>query len=282
MPEFLDSPGEYLYQETGNHSGVIVLRLPENRDPNTTIIEAAIRPVILNIRNQSNIKITGLSFMFNNQVAPGTQKALNAPLYASAIQIRGNVKNIEIANCEFSYLSAGIVAFPEGGNKSSMLDDIVIRNSHFEEIDGSAIALGNGQLNYSFKHNGSRLIHVSILDNTLQTIGYRTLANFGIGSHGDGIQVAGGEVVEVAGNTVNRVWGSGISSTLGSGYELGQVARPFLRSLVHGNTVIDSLLGAQDGGGINSWMGGPAYIFNNTIGNPVGCMYSRFKTTYTK
>jgi hypothetical protein len=52
--------------------------------------------------------------------------------------------------------------------------------------------------------------------------------------------------------------------------------------LIYNNSITDSLLGAQDGGGINSWMGGPSYIFNNVSGNPVGCMHSRDKTSHRK
>ena len=282
LPEFLDSPGEYFYQSTGSNLGMLVLRLPDDRDPNKSIIESATTPVILDINNHSNIEISGLDFRFSNQVPPGSAQARHSSLHASAIQIRGDVNNIRISNCNFAYLPAGIVVFPEDRAIPSILDNIQINDNTFSEIDGSPIVLGNGQGHFKLKKNGSRLVHVDILRNKLEKIGYRTLGNFGVGSHGDGIQVMGGEVVEVAGNQVDQVWGSGISVRLGSGYEHGEVARPFLRSLIHNNTIIDSLLGAQDGGGINSWMGGPSYIYNNISGNPVGCMYSRYKTTTRK
>jgi hypothetical protein len=279
LPEFLDSAGEYHYQETGSDAGVLILRLPQDRDPNQSIIEVANRNTILEVRNQSNIEITGLAFRFSNQIAPGTRQSRHAPIHASAIQIRGNVDNIKIVECDFSFLPSGIFVFPEVKSGPSRIDYIKINNNSFKEIDGSAIALGNGRNHYKMKKYGSRLIHVEINKNTLANIGYRTLAHYGTGSHGDAIQVAGGEVVEVAENQIERVWGSGISVTTGSEYQRGQVERPFLRSMIHDNTVIDSLLGAQDGGGINAWMGGPAYIYNNISGNPVGCMYSRYKTS---
>ena len=111
----------------------------------------------------------------------------------------------------------------------------------------------------------------------LENIGQRTLGHWGIGSQGHAIQINGGEVVEVAGNDVRRSYGSGISVFMGSAYERGEVVRPLLRGLIHHNRVVDSLLAAQDGGGIASWMGGPTYMFNNESGNPVGCMRSRYK-----
>ena len=282
LPEFLDSPGEYLYQRSGKHTGVLILRLPGDKDPNRSIIEVANSQVILQIKNQSNIEVGGLSFQFSNQLAPGTPESRHAALYASAIQIRGDTNNIKIDNCDFSYLPAGVVAFPEDRASPSILDNIEISDNVFKEIDGSPIALGNGQSYFKLKKNGSRLIHVTILRNKLEKIGYRTLGQFGVGSHGDGIQVMGGEMIEVAGNQIDQVWGSGISVTLGAEHRNGKVERPLLRSMVYHNTIVNSLLGAQDGGGINSWMGGPAYIFNNISGNPVGCMHSRQKTSTRK
>ena len=74
--EFLDSTGEYVFLPSGKNSGMLVVRLPNDRDPNNTIIEAASRPVILKIQNQSNIEISGLAFRFSNQIATGTTEAM--------------------------------------------------------------------------------------------------------------------------------------------------------------------------------------------------------------
>lgn len=282
LPAFLDSAGEYVFLSSGNETGMLVIRLPEDRKPNESIIEVATRQVILTVQNQSHIEVSGLGFRYANQIAPGNAQSRHASMFASAVQIRGDVTDIRINNCDFSWLTAGIVAFPEERETASTVDGVTITDSRFSDIDGAAIALGNGQGHYKLKKNGSRLIHVTVRNNRLKNIGYRTLDHFGTGSHGDGIIIAGGEVVEVSANQVDRSWGSGISVTLGSDFERGQVARPFLRGLIHDNSIIDSLLGGQDGGGINSWMGGPSYIYNNTSGNPVGCMYSRYKTSTRK
>lgn len=279
LPDFLDSDGEYAYLPISQKFGILALRLPNDDDPNHSKIEVANRPVILRIQNHSNIEVSGLVFRFSNQLTPGSKKARHAPLYASAIQIRGDASNIKITHCHFSSLPAGVVAFPEDRAAASMLDNIFITDNVFKDIDGSAIALGNGQTHYKLKRNGSRLVHVTVQRNTVENSGSRTLANFGLGSQGNGIVVVGGEVVDVSGNQVNRSWGSGISVKLGAAYEYGKIEQPFLRGLIYGNTIVDSLLGAQDGGGINVWMGGPAYIYNNISGNPVGCMFSRHKTT---
>ena len=45
---------------------------------------------------------------------------------------------------------------------------------------------------------------------------------------------------------------------------------PFTRILVHHNKVVDSLLNVDDFGGIETWQGGPAYVYDNISGNPGG------------
>ncbi len=279
LPEFLDSPGEYLYIPGKNNSGTLVLRLPNDDNPNLATIETALRPTILSIVDKTNIDISGLIFRFSNQVFPGTREARFAPLHASAIQIRGNSRDIRIHNCRFFHLPAGIVGYPEDRAEPSRIDNIFISDNTFNDIDGSAIAIGNGQMHHSLKKNGSRLVHVNVLRNRITNSGYRTLAHFSLGNQGHAIGITGGEVVDVTGNRIDRVWGAGISVRLGSGYKDGHVARPLLRGLIRDNRVIDSLLGLQDAGGITSWMGGPTYIYNNISGNPVGCMHSKHITS---
>ena len=119
----------------------------------------------------------------------------------------------------------------------------MIDNNRFQDIDGSAVALGNGRSDYRLKDRGCRLIHVSVRNNRMENTGQRVPGQFGIGSQGHAIQIDGGEVVEVAGNEVHRAYGSGISVFLGSDYEHGHVERPFLRNLIHHNRVVDLELG---------------------------------------
>ena len=282
LPAFLDSAGEYVFLSSGKKTGVLVIRLVQDRNPNDVVIETATRPIVLKIHNQSHIEVSGLDFRYANQVSAGNAQSRHASMYASAVQIMGDATAISINHCDFSRLPTAIAAFPEDRRSASVIDGITVASSSFSNIDSSAIALSNGQGHFRLKKNGSRLIHVALENNRLKNIGSRTLGHFGAGSHGNAITVAGGEVVDVSGNKIEQTWGSGISVTLGSDFKRGQVARPFLRGLIHDNRITDSLLGAQDGGGINAWMGGPVYIYNNISGNPVGCMYSRYKTSTRK
>jgi len=72
LPQLLDSPGEYYYTEKGKHAGRLFLRLPGDRDPNESVIEAANALVLLDIDNQSNIEISGLDIRLLNTTPYGS------------------------------------------------------------------------------------------------------------------------------------------------------------------------------------------------------------------
>ncbi len=46
--------------------------------------------------------------------------------------------------------------------------------------------------------------------------------------------------------------------------------RPFTRILIHHNKAVDTLINVDDFGGIETWQGGPAYVYDNISGNPGG------------
>jgi len=52
LPAFLDSGGEYIFLSSGKESGMLVVRLPQDRNPNDMVIEAATRTVVLKIQNR--------------------------------------------------------------------------------------------------------------------------------------------------------------------------------------------------------------------------------------
>jgi hypothetical protein len=75
--------------------------------------------------------------------------------------------------------------------------------------------------------------------------------------------------VEVAGNVLDRLYSIGITV---SGSERSGASRdvPLTRILIHHNKVTNSLLSNDDFGGIETWQGGPAYVYDNISGNPGG------------
>src|SRR6185369_13141411 len=86
---------------------------------------------------------------------------------------------------------------------------------------------------------------------------------------GTGIHVAGARTVEIAGNVIERSYAQGIdvSGAKPSGM-WGDV--PFTRILIHHNKVWESMLNCNDYGGIETWQGGPAYVYDNLSYNALG------------
>ena len=271
--KFLDSPREYYYSERGKNAGRLFIRLPEERNPNASIIEAAKNYVIIDIHNKNNITISGLTLKFSNAIDCGTQEARFASLYNASVRIRGTSSNIKIKDLEISNVVAGIIAVPE--KIEDVLNKIELSDNDFRDIDESAIGLSNGRSYYRLKDLKARLIYAKVLRNRLRNIGFRVLSHWGLGPHA--IHIEGGERVEIADNIIDRCWGSGILAYNGDEYSRSNVAHPLIRILIHHNKVTNSLLGMQDYGGIESWMAGPCYIYDNISGNPVGYKHSDFK-----
>src|SRR5205085_1298428 len=86
------------------------------------------------------------------------------------------------------------------------------------------------------------------------------------------LNVENAETCEVAGNVIERVRGAGIFVSRGKDILSNNSLRdvPFCRTLVYNNRVVDSLLTANDWGGIEVNCGGPAFVFNNISGNASG------------
>ena len=273
LPRLLDSPGEYCYVEKGEHAGRLFLRLPEDRDPNASIIEAARETILLSIRNQSHIQVAGLDLRYGNSIAPGSAEARHAPQHCNAIHILGSCSDIEVRWCEISHMANGVIGFIE--KQGDRLDEIDVADCDLHDIDGSAVDLSNGRNHYALNQAGGRVIHARLLRNRARNIGSRCLRHFGGGLHA--LNIEGGEVVEVAGNVTDTTWGAGIRVFVGGDYEHGEVERPLIRSLIHHNKVTNSLLGLQDYGGIASWMAGPSYVYDNISGNAVGYKHRSYR-----
>ena len=273
LPRLLDAPGEYCYIEEGEHAGRLFLRLPGERDPNRSTIEAAREPILLSIRNQSHIQVVGLDLRFGNSIAPGSAEARQAAQYCNAIHIVGSCSDIGVRWCEISHMANGVMGFIE--KQGDVLDEIEVADCDLHDIDGSAVDLSNGRNHYALGDAGGRVIHARLLRNRARNIGARCLRHFGPGLHA--LNIEGGEVVEVAGNVTETTWGAGIRVFVGGDYERGEVERPLIRSLIHHNKVTNSLLGLQDYGGIASWMAGPSYVYDNISGNAVGYKHQSYR-----
>ena len=278
LPQYLDSPGEWCYVEKGKNAGRLYLRLPANRDPNGSVIEAARETILIDIRNLSHIDISGLELMFVNPLAPKwpSKPPLGRP-YAATIHLLGNCSHINIHHCRIGHVGYGITGMPE--KNGDVFDHIEIADNDIHDVDGSGIFLNPKHHWLLMKKAVVRFIHLNVFRNRLQNVGSRVIEPKARGR--DTINIQQGEMVEVAGNVVDRSYGVGIIVFGGQEFGKGFIARPLMRIRIHHNKVTNSLLSLQDYGGIASWQVGPSYVYNNISGNAVGYKHVHWRRFQT-
>lgn len=242
-PFLLDSPGEYWYNKT---TGRIFVRLEGERDPNTTVIEVASKSQLMSLSSRSNIEISGLTFGFTtcDNIRYGTVDAVPALLL-------NKCENIAVRNCKFIFLNGGVLT-KEGGKNFTVTDNEMLNMDDFAML-----------------FNGSD--NLSILRNKIVESGTRHLGRW----YSSIPAIAGGpvKVGEIAGNIIEHTWGSGINFTWGRNDGAGSTI-PLVRGFVHHNRVSHSLQGVNDYGGIESWMGGPVFTYNNISEDAQGWHYN--------
>ncbi|TVR49853.1 MAG: hypothetical protein EA425_11270 [Puniceicoccaceae bacterium] len=283
-PHYLDAPGQFWFDRRSGESGRLYLRLPGDRDPNTVQVEAArhihllqdiashrtparldiLNPqqtAALNIEGVSHLEVSGLSFRFTNTHWDLTLQAWGHERVANgAIQLRGTGENIRITHNAFEHVAMAVrVALL---NDRATMDRLHVADNRIQFLDHGALALPDGR-------TGGSAGEVRILRNRLHDIGMRPYRN----SHGHAITALFPRTMEIAGNILTRAWGAGILIHGGKGGS-SEADVPFARYLIHHNSVIDSLLAADDWGGIATWQGGPFYVYNNISGNPGGLKYT--------
>jgi len=267
LPQLLDAPGEWCYVEKGPHAGRLYLRLPDDRDPNQTVIEAAREHILIDIRNQSHIEVSGLALRFTNPIDPKwpSRPPLGRP-YAAAIHLLGACSHINIHHCRIAHVGSAITGLPE--KDGDVIDRIRIADNDVHDVDSSGIYFSATHHWLLVKEAAVRLIHFEVLRNRMCNVGSRVTEPKARGR--DTIALHNVEMAEVAGNVIDRSWGVGIFVFGGADYQRGRAPRPLIRNLIHHNKVTNSLLSLQDFGGIASWQIGPNYIYNNISGNAVG------------
>ncbi len=278
LPQFLDEPGEWCYVQKGKRGGRLYLRLPGDRDPNQTVGEAAREPILIDIRNKSDIDISGFDLMFANPVDPKwpSRPPLGRP-YAATIHLLGACSHIRVHHCRIGHVGYGVTAMPE--KNGDVLDYLEVADNDIHDVDGSGIFFNLKHHWLLMKKAVVRLVHVKILRNRLRNMGSRVIEPKARGR--DTINIQQGERVEVAGNVVDRSWGVGILVFGGQDWLKGFIAHPLMRTLIHHNKVTNSLLSLQDFGGIAAWEIGPSYVYDNISGNAVGYKHVHWRRAMT-
>ena len=266
-PHYLDEPGEFWFHRKGE-GGRLYLRLPADADPNAAHVEVAKRIRVIESGGMSHVHIRGLTFRFTNvfwdlTAIPAWLREANKDVDAGCVRVLGSGKNIRVSHCRFEHVHRGVRLKAVG--KHDALDDIAVCDNVFHHTDYGAVEIADGA-NYGDVHPPiGRLYDVRVMRNRFEHVGLRP-SRFG---QGQAMTVSYAETLEVAGNVLDRVYAAGIN--VFGGKASGAVThRPFCRLLVHHNKVTDPLLNVDDFGGIETWQGGPAYVFNNVSGNPGG------------
>lgn len=261
LPQLLDAPGEFYYDAGWNkNTGRLFIKLD---NPNNAHIELAVNYTSIGINDQSNIKISGLTFAgngFNGNSNPNT------------INIKGNCKNIFITNCKFDHITNNAVSF-ECDDDEDVMDSIWVSDNDFFEVKSSAIRIiGRSKNNTASYIPGGELKHLDLLRNRVVNVGYRHVGT--PWSNVPGIVIDCPNTAEIAGNIIEHSFGSGlvVQGGKGGGTDAGAPGYivPLTRILVHHNKVEHAAIGVNDYGGLALWQGGPIYSYCNITGNSVG------------
>ncbi len=248
-PFLLDTTNEFYYDTEADR---LFIRLDEDKDPNTAIIEAATETELIKIDGKHDIEISGITFGMTTAhgVRFGEEDA------RSTIRMTGICNNIEIRNNQFYYVNGGI-SMNNTGSSSLNSHGITISDNNFQHVGDLAIVMSTSTV---------YMDDVNILRNNIYHNGFRHQ-----GRWYSSIPAIYGQLNygEVAGNVVERSFGNGIDMFWGKGGGSNHHV-PFRRGLVHHNKASQTLIGVNDYGGIESWQGGPAYIYNNYSHNASG------------
>lgn len=275
LPALLDAPNEWYFSAKEPHKHRIFVRLEKDRDPNTVDMEAARHLVFLDIDGQQHIRVSNLNIRFFNSVPYTTQEqSRNAPYYSTLFRITGQSKNISISHCDLSYASYGINIFPNGD--SQILENFLLEHNKIYEMEGHAILAMAGRglrLLKGETPKKCRIKRIHIQRNHIKNCGFRSMFMFSRSA----INIRAAELVEVNHNSIDYVYGPGILVYNGEFFDDSGLEYPLNRTLIHHNTVTNSMLAGQDFGGIASWLAGPAYLYNNVSGNAIGYKHAQSK-----
>jgi hypothetical protein len=260
-PQWLDEPGEF-WVDNQNGRGRIYLRLPNDVDPNSVTLEAGRHVNFLDATQLNHVHISGLTFRFSNVHWDYNDPSWSHPdIQGAVLRLKGTGDNIRVQNCTFEHVNIPVRFSAANG---ASLGDVRINDNVVRYTDHGAFYVESGPPT-GLAQPGSLHKNLEMLRNNLYHVGWRIVS----GEHGHGVNVTYPETSHIAGNFLHRIAGWGISVT--GGKPGGTVSEaPLSRHLIHHNRVQDVLIKSNDWGGIETWQGGPFYIFNNIVINPVG------------
>jgi hypothetical protein len=266
-PQYLDSPGEFWFEKKGS-GGRLYLRLPADQDPNSVQVEVARRIRMIDSRGMSHVRVRGVTFRFANVywnlvAAPYWVSHESIDVQPGCVRLLGSGTDLEVSHCTFEHVHKG-VRFKAMGREDA-IDRVVVEDNIFSDLDSGGVELADSTTYGDVAPPMGRLYDVRVLRNRFDHIGLRP----DLFSQGIALAVDYAETAEVAGNFFDRIAAQAID-VHGAKASGAATDRPFTRILIHHNKAVDTLINVDDFGGIETWQGGPAYVFGNISGNPGG------------
>ena len=266
-PQYLDSPGEFWFDKKGN-GGRRYLRLPGDQDPNKAHVEVARRIHMVDSRGMSRVRIRGLTFRFANVywnpiAAPYWVSHESLDVQPGCVRLLGSGTDIEVSHCAFEHVHKGVRLKAMG--REDAIDRVVVEDNVFSDADSGGVELADSTTYGDVAPPMGRLYDVRVLRNKFDHVGLRP----DLFGQGTALEVEYAQTAEVAGNMFERICAQGID-VHGAKASGAATDRPFTRILIHHNKAIDTLINVDDFGGIETWQGGPAYVYDNISGNPGG------------
>ena len=270
-PQYLDSPGEFWFDKKGTQrvpGGRLYIRLPDDQNPNEARVEVAKRIRMIDSRGMSHVRIRGLTFRFTNTywnltAAPYWVSHESVDAEPGCVRLLGSGTDIRVTHCTFEHVHKGVRLKAVG--RQDAIDNVVVDDNVFSDADSGGVELADSSTYGDVAPPMGRLYDVRVMRNKFDHIGMRP----DLFGQGGALVVTYAQTAEVAGNVFHRVCAQGID-VHGAKPNRAATDRPFTRILIHHNKVVDSLLNVDDFGGIETWQGGPAYVYNNISGNPGG------------
>lgn len=270
-PQYLDDPsGEYWFDKKGK-GGTLYVRLPNDADPNVARVEAGKRTNLINGEKVEHLAISGLTFRFTTapwEITAATWDFSTKPwgqrsdVQTACVRVWGSGNDIRISNCLFEHVCFPILirSLAEG----TLVDGVRIEDNDFRYTDNGILSVEDGS-GWGYAKLRGRLGDVKIYRNHSFETGTRP-SRFHTGT---GIEVQCARTVEIAGNVVERSYAQGID-VIGAKVSGMWGDVPFTRILIHHNKVWESMLNCNDYGGIETWQGGPAYVYDNISYDALG------------
>ena len=268
-PQYLDSPGEFWFDRQGKGGGGrLYLRLPGDQDPNTARVEVAKRIHMIESAGMSHVQIRGLTFRFPNvywnlTAAPYWVSHESVDVQPGCVRLLGSGTDLAVTHCAFEHVHMG-VRFKAVGPRDA-IDRVLVSDNVFSDADSGGVELSDFTNYGDVDGPMGRLYDVRVLRNRFDHIGLRP----DLFGQGVALSVRYAETAEVAGNVLERTAAQGVD-VQGAKPSGAATDRPFARLLIHHNKAVDTLINTDDYGGIETWQGGPAYVYDNISGNPGG------------